>query len=336
MERKDRTPAIAAVIAAIIVVVLLIEALFLINDGKAKAGRAATMLLDHMRSLMTLTDEPIEQIVAELPTYDGTGVIAAETNSHTIVAATDPTLVGQAPDALVTEVLSSSGEVPHITDLNGKQVYISVRRSGTTILAVTQSLKVVHGDLFPALAAMGGYLLVVALAVLSVIRRMMSRYVTETLETTTDPLTGFANRKAYEDDLNGEKYPPVPTEPGFTYVAVRVEGLKRVNGEQGREVGDRLLRGAATLVENCMAHYGRVYRVSGDEFVAILILNHDREVTMKEELAASVRLWRKEQPEGVDLAVSYMAHSEQPELTVRELAHIAWERLKDAPDAAEF
>ena len=86
----------------------------------------------------------------------------------------------------------------------------------------------------------------------------------------TDGLTGVKSKQAYletEEALNqkltnGEL-------PYFAIVVCDVNGLKRVNDTLGHKAGDEYIRAACTMVCDIFIH-SPVYRVGGDEFVAIL------------------------------------------------------------------
>ena len=85
-----------------------------------------------------------------------------------------------------------------------------------------------------------------------------------------DPLTNVNNRMAYEDK---EKHlqAEINTEPDleFAMVMFDVNSLKLINDTQGHEAGDSYLIRACHLICNSFKH-SPVYRIGGDEFVAIL------------------------------------------------------------------
>ncbi|MGI5874638.1 MAG: amino acid permease [Bacillota bacterium] len=86
----------------------------------------------------------------------------------------------------------------------------------------------------------------------------------------TDPLTGVKSKHAYveaETALNGEIQGSA-AEP-FAVVVCDVNGLKQVNDTLGHKAGDEYIRSAAVLICELFQH-SPVFRVGGDEFVAIL------------------------------------------------------------------
>ena len=77
-----------------------------------------------------------------------------------------------------------------------------------------------------------------------------------------------------------------------------VDGLKRVNDEQGHAAGDALLKGVSEAIRSRLRSYDAVIRVGGDEFVCVLsevdleqasrIFNDIHDILAKEQHGASV------------------------------------------------
>ncbi|WP_240345723.1 GGDEF domain-containing protein [Photobacterium sp. Alg240-V54] len=92
----------------------------------------------------------------------------------------------------------------------------------------------------------------------------------------TDSLTGIANRKAFDHDLEehiqlSHRYP----ERRFGLFMLDVNGLKRANDNYGHNMGDALLiQTSKLLVEACRVT-DKVYRLGGDEFAIILEAGDD-------------------------------------------------------------
>ena len=85
-----------------------------------------------------------------------------------------------------------------------------------------------------------------------------------------DPLTNVNNRMAYEDK---EKHlqAEINSEPDCTFALAMfdVNSLKMINDSQGHEAGDAYLLRACHLICDVFKH-SPVYRIGGDEFVAVL------------------------------------------------------------------
>ena len=80
-----------------------------------------------------------------------------------------------------------------------------------------------------------------------------------------DKLTELYNRNRYIELIDGMKGQKL-YHTGVAYIDLN--GLKRVNDQEGHEAGDRLIRNAASVINDIF--YDKGYRIGGDEFVVIL------------------------------------------------------------------
>lgn len=83
-----------------------------------------------------------------------------------------------------------------------------------------------------------------------------------------DPLTGLANRLAFEEALARSRDGPDPV----GVILADVDGLKLANDTYGHATGDRLLVAVAGVIEQAAAGVSgaEVFRIGGDEFVVLL------------------------------------------------------------------
>jgi diguanylate cyclase (GGDEF)-like protein len=99
-----------------------------------------------------------------------------------------------------------------------------------------------------------------------------------------DPLTGLANRLAWDEDTKRVQTDEVP----IGVVLADVDGLKAANDTLGHEAGDRLLEAVAEIIVRSLTDVddARAFRIGGDEF-AILVPGASQSMT--EALAESLR-----------------------------------------------
>ena len=83
----------------------------------------------------------------------------------------------------------------------------------------------------------------------------------------SDVMTQMGNRMAYMERLRECVEQHIPQ---LGIVFMDVNNLKKVNDVYGHEEGDVLIRTAAEVIRESFGAYGRIYRIGGDEFCALL------------------------------------------------------------------
>lgn len=86
----------------------------------------------------------------------------------------------------------------------------------------------------------------------------------------SDPLTGCANRRALERDLERELARCARAELDLSVVALDVDGLKAINDSEGHAAGDRTLLLLVETLRRALRGLDGVYRIGGDEFIVVL------------------------------------------------------------------
>lgn len=86
----------------------------------------------------------------------------------------------------------------------------------------------------------------------------------------SDPLTGCANRRALERDLERELARCARAELDLCVVGIDVDGLKHVNDSEGHASGDLVLLQLVETLRRALRGLDGVYRMGGDEFVVVL------------------------------------------------------------------
>jgi diguanylate cyclase (GGDEF)-like protein len=102
----------------------------------------------------------------------------------------------------------------------------------------------------------------------------------------SDPLTGLANRRSMDRVLKQEFDRFLRRKRPFTLLVIDLDDFKTVNDRYGHEVGDKVLKVAAGLMESVLRNEDQVFRLGGEEF-CLLALDTDKEQAMA--LAERVR-----------------------------------------------
>src|SRR6202043_2766294 len=84
----------------------------------------------------------------------------------------------------------------------------------------------------------------------------------------TDPLTGLANRRAFEQALEQRLVAGTPAP--FPGVLPGGHGLKQVNDARGHAAGDAVLKRVASVLSSHLRDADLVTRWGGDEFVILM------------------------------------------------------------------
>jgi diguanylate cyclase (GGDEF)-like protein len=136
--------------------------------------------------------------------------------------------------------------------------YVPVRVDGQLdgVLAISMREVGVTPDLYEQCKALGH------LTELALGNALAHRQVLEL--SLTDPLTGLANRRAFEELLSRR-----PGRGPFAVLSVDVDGLKEVNDSQGHDAGDQLLKAVAGALRRSLRRGDVVARLGGDEFAVL-------------------------------------------------------------------
>ena len=119
----------------------------------------------------------------------------------------------------------------------------------------------------------------------------------------TDALTGLMNRRAYGAELDSADIIP----DDLVYIAFDVNGLKYANDHLGHSAGDELLIGAADCLQKAFASYGKVFRIGGDEFAAILHISMEELEKSGNEFKSLISHWSGKLVGELHIAMGYAA-----------------------------
>lgn len=150
-------------------------------------------------------------------------------------------------------------------------------------------------------------------------------------KTQTDEMTGLLNRRAYEEKIY--EHNDVPDEDKFIYISLDANGLKVINDTMGHSAGDEMLIGVSECMKKCLGPYGHLYRIGGDEFVAILFCD---EVEIKEVLDyfdKTIENWKGKIVDKISVSYGWINKYEDLTASTRQLGAIAEARMYEAKTA---
>ncbi|MGW0431845.1 diguanylate cyclase [Micromonospora sp. NPDC003197] len=125
---------------------------------------------------------------------------------------------------------------------------------------------------------------------------------------TSDPLTGLRHHGPF-----GERI--AAATPGRTaLLAIDVDDFKVINDTYGHQVGDQVLVDLARALEAALRQGDELYRIGGDEFVAVIeVARPEEAVGIAERLAEAARRIDRT----ISVGVALRHDGEPPELTLR-------------------
>ncbi len=138
----------------------------------------------------------------------------------------------------------------------------------------------------------------VFVVVVIVVSRLRTAHQTERALARTDPLTGVANFRWFEEVAQREMYSSRRYGGPLSLIYLDLDNFKRINDERGHAAGDQLLRSVASALGTSLRPSDLVARIGGDEFV-VLLPHTDRDGA--ETVVSRVR--SELVPVGVDFSV---------------------------------
>jgi putative two-component system response regulator len=150
-------------------------------------------------------------------------------------------------------------------------------------------------------------------------------------ESHTDPLTGLANRRSLDRQVETGLAHATRTKGTVSVVVLDMDRLKEINDTYGHEAGDRALRAIGSVLRATVRHNDLCARFAGDEFVVVLWDCSDgHEVRRVDEIQEAVAAYPFEPRPGVRVALSISAGTArfpQDGVTLEELLAVGDERM---------
>lgn len=188
---------------------------------------------------------------------------------------------------------------------------------------VPEKLSVLKITLPSILVFFGGIVIMgIAFAVISMREQKAAKALEERKRVSlTDELTGLYNRRAYEEDCAKIIKDGIKNE--YSIIMMDVNGLKFANDNFGHAAGDELIIGSANCMITTFGNRGRVYRVGGDEFVALVKSDRAKVDETIVTFQHVTQNWKGNLIQEVSVSVGAAVCAEHPDWTfdqVRELA----------------
>lgn len=259
------------------------------------------------RLLKELKRNQISNVVADMPVYKGMEIYVVDAKTKKILGATDASWVG------------------NTAHFNHKGYRFVKRKHGDYIVAVCMLESMNAQTNIVAILIVGIYLtLASCLLVFMLSRVLKEKYEKEKYMYTsnTDELTKCFNRRAYDSDM--EKL-DLNTE--WVYISLDLNGLKKANDTLGHSAGDELICAAANCMKFAFASYGKIYRIGGDEFVALIQESVSNIDSILQVFDTTIRDWHGKYSNSISVSYGVVKSSEQDFDSVHSVSKLADERM---------
>jgi diguanylate cyclase (GGDEF)-like protein len=144
---------------------------------------------------------------------------------------------------------------------------------------------------------------------------------------TSDPLTGLRHQGSF-----GERIARA-TPDRTALLAIDVDQFKTINDTYGHQAGDQVLVEMARALQSALRHGDELYRIGGDEFVAVVDVARPDEATgIGERLVSAARTIGRT----VSVGVALRRGGEAPELTLRRADAALYDVKREGRDGVRL
>ena len=140
-----------------------------------------------------------------------------------------------------------------------------------------------------------------------------------------DNMTNVNNRRTFDEYMDANAALTVSDD--LVFFSFDLNELKKANDSHGHEAGDELIIGAADCMKDTLGRYGRIYRIGGDEFAAIVTLADDKRLQVIKDLKDRFDNWKGKLYPKLSVSMGYVCASENPDMTIDEMRKEADKRM---------
>lgn len=223
----------------------------------------------------TFLREAIDAIPAGLAVYDDQDrlIIYNREASQMNPDQGDASMIGETYETVIRGVLQK-GKIPDA--VGQEEEWLAQRLAGrgkldAPLLRRTDDGRWVH---FYEIRTPSGYLTAVRLDVTHLIEKSLElENANEKLArlSTTDGLTGVANRRLFDQSLQNEWLRSARNQTPLSLLLIDIDYFKRYNDQYGHLMGDECLRQVARILYDCAQRSGEIVaRYGGEEFALLL------------------------------------------------------------------
>ena len=292
------------------------------------AGTRMTQIgIEPRRLLEEMKNSEISEIIYNMPTYDGVDIFVADKKTGLILGSSVPRDVQRTLSEVGLNIETPGDSAVHeqMTYVGRNISYCSYCVSDEYLIGVIQKRDAINKDMPGLLLMVFFFLLVSALVIGLIVKHMTNRIIEEHINANIDVMTGFLNRRVYEEDMKEAERAGMAED--FVYVSIDINDLKEVNDTFGHEEGDNLIIGAAGCMKKAFGDYGKIYRIGGDEFVALINVSDVELKGILRNYAVFQQRWSERSGRELSTACGFVAVREDANRSIVDMARLADKRM---------
>ena len=259
-------------------------------------NKAGTQMIQIGMNMARLNDILGHNIINSFMTRaaipEGTDIVVTKRGDVTIIASSLPGMVGRTLEEKGI-IVPEDEAVSHFTVGSKKDLrYCSMLDISSYRIIAAQTKAYVNRNIPFSLLSFTEYQILITIVGGYVLLYLYNKATRAQQNADHDPLTGLYNRRRYSAILQHEQWRILPDD--FIFAAFDINGLKRVNDTLGHRKGDELIIGASDCIVSSFGSFGLVFRVGGDEFIALIRADATQAERLKATFHQSQKDWSEE------------------------------------------
>lgn len=210
-----------------------------------------------------------------------------------------------------------------ITEYGSNRILDSLLMHTEEVYTVSFS-RFIKEHLIPILIVTGSVLVIIGLLVILYMWRNRQRKILDDMAY-RDSMTGLYNRRSYDEDY--ERLLKESLDEDIILISFDMDGLKTLNEKKGHAAGDEAIKGVGRCLDRVFGKYGDIYRIAGDEFVAIIKASKEQFDNLENAIELAFDNWRGTYSEKLTVSWGSAARRDFPGQTLVDLAKVADERM---------
>lgn len=308
---KHKTLKIFCLLIGMIVTAVFLEAGILYIVNSKNVYKTSKVLLDQTIEIVEKNKQSeVGTVVADIPVYKGIALYVADKETGRIYGATDASKIGVKLDDMgfrkQRKTVAKEKIVSGIIRVDGKKNYYILKKTQKYIVGVTYWIAVDNKSNLIAILIMVVYLSIAAIGILFMVLRLSK-----------------VKKKNKEQSVMISSISEIRMDSQFIYVSMDVNGLKIINDRQGHAAGDELICVAASCMKTRFDRYGKVYRMGGDEFAAILFVKREQFEWIRRQFDGDIKYWSCNRIKELSISYGYVSSSECQWGSMKEISDVA-------------